>query len=111
MTQFGSITNLLMNNFAPDFPQVGMGCTVLSWTDRNPATIVSVSASGKTFQFTYDSYKRIDTNGWSEVQEYEYTSRPDAPRHTARLTKSGRYKCKGQTVIVGKREKYSDPHF
>lgn len=109
--KFGSMTNLIMNSIKPEHPQVGMGCTVLSWTDRHPATIIKVSPSGKTFQFTYDLYRRTDTNGWSEVQEYEYISNPDASPHTARLTKSGRYKCKGQTVLVGTRERYYDPHF
>lgn len=109
--KYGSGTNMFLDSNAPQKPEVGMGCTVLSWTDRNPATIVSVSKTGKSFQFTYDSYKRIDNNGLSEVQAYEYTPRPDGAKYTARLTQSGRYKCHGQTVLVGEREKYDDPHF
>ena len=109
--KFGSMTNLIMNSIKPDHPQVGMGCTVLSWTDRNPATIMKVSASGKTFEFTYDEYRRTDDNGFSDHQTYEYKPRPDGVRYTARLTKSGRYKCKGQTVVVGEREKYHDFNF
>lgn len=111
MSKFGSYTNILMNNIAPTCPEVGMGCTILSWSDRNPATIVAVSKSGKSFEFTHDHYRRTDKNGFSEVQEYEYTSRPEASRSKARLCKDGRYKCHGQTVLVGEREKYEDPYF
>lgn len=111
MSKFGSLTNQLLNNSAPPIPQVGMGCTELCWSDRNPCTIVSVSKSGKSFEFTYDDYKRTDKNGLSEVQTWEYTTRPDAPRHKARLCKDGRYKCHGLTIRVGIREKYDDPHF
>lgn len=102
---------MLFANIASDFPQVGMGCTTISWTDRNPCTIVSVSKSGKSFEFTYDDYKRIDNNGLSGNQTWEYTSQPDAPRYKARLCKDGRYKHHGQTILVGVREKYDDPHF
>jgi hypothetical protein len=101
----------MLDRVAPPTPQVGMGCTKISWTDRTPCTIVSVSKSGKSFDFTYDDYRRTDTNGWSEHQEYEYTPRPDAPRSRARLCKDGRYKCHGMTILVGEREKYDDPHF
>lgn len=111
MTQYGSFTNQLINNIAPTFPEVNMGCTQLSFTDRNPATIVSVSKTGKSFEFTYDDYRRIDKNGFSEDQKWEYTPRPNAPRHKARLCKDGRYKCHGMTIRVGIREKYDDPHF
>ena len=111
MSKFGSLTNILLNNCAPTFPQVGMGCTELSFTDRNPCTIVAVSKTGKSFDFTYDDYRRTDKNGFSEMQTWEYTSRPDAPRHRARLCKDGRYKCHGMTIRVGVREKYDDPHF
>ncbi len=107
----GSLQNLLLNNVAPTMPEVGMGCTEIMWTDRNPCTIVSVSKTGKSFEFTYDDYKRIDKNGLSDWQTWEYTSRPDAPRYKARLCKDGRYKCRGLTIFVGEREKYSDPSF
>lgn len=111
MTTYGSLNNLIIHGVAYATPKVGMGCTILSWTDRIPATIVSVSKSGKSFEFTYDDYHRTDTNGLSENQTYEYTSRPDGVRNKARLCKDKRYKCHGRIVIVGIRERYEDPHF
>ena len=109
--RYGSFTNVMIDRVAPTMPEVGMGCTEIMWSDRNPCTIVAVSKSGKSFDFTYDDYKRIDKNGFSEDQTYEYTPRPDAPRNRARLCKDGRYKCHGVTIRVGIREKYDDPYF
>lgn len=109
--KYGSGTNQIMDRIAPQKPEVGMGCTILHWSDRSPATIVRVSPSSKTFEFTYDEYRRTDDNGMSDWQTYEYTPRPDGVRYTARLTKSGQFKYAGQTILVGEREKYFDPTF
>lgn len=109
--QYGSGTNQIMDSIAPQNPEVGMGCTILHWSDRSPATIVSVSKSGKSFEFTYDEYRRTDDNGLSDWQVYEYTPRPDGVRYTARLNKHGRFVYAGMTVRVGYREKYFDPTF
>jgi hypothetical protein len=103
--------NEIIKDIAPMFPQVGMGCTILHWTDRSPCTIVAVSKTGKSFDFTYDDYRRTDSNGMSQDQTYEYAPRPDAARYKARLSKDGRYRAQGQVIVVGKREAYFDPHF
>lgn len=65
----------------PD-PKVGMGATFLSWTDRAAGTIVAVEeivASRRYFRIavSHDTAKRIDDNGMSESQTYEYTSNMD----------------------------------
>ena len=46
-------------------PEVGMGATVLHWTDRSPATVVEVFKIGKAVAFTVqeDRATRIDQNG------------------------------------------------
>ena len=59
-------------------PVVGMGATILLWTDRHAATITEVFVLGK---YTYvkvrqDTSKRIDKNGMSEDQDYEFTPNP-----------------------------------
>ena len=126
-TQTGSLVNHLysrMTNGQPE-PVVGMGATLLSWTDRNPATITSVQKVGK---FTIigvkgDNYKRIDSNGMSENQEYEYTPNPDAAELFFRFDGKfwSRVRMNPETkrwnkidsggIRIGSRQKYHDFSF
>jgi hypothetical protein len=91
-------------------PTVGMGVTVVMWTDRYPGTIVRVSPSGKTFQYQEDKATRTDSNGMSESQTYRFEPNPAATVRTARLTKSG-WKDKGTRIAVGVRSRYYDFSF
>jgi len=73
----GSLINRLQERMvvgAPT-PTVGMGVTMNSYSDRHPGTIIKVEKSGKGLIITVqeDNAKRIDNNGISESQEYEYT--------------------------------------
>jgi hypothetical protein len=95
----------------PAVPKVGDGATLLSWTDRHPATVVWVSPSGKTIRLQADSAVRKDDNGMSEVQAYEFSPDPEGPVRTARLTKKGWKVSKGPAVLIGHREKYHDYSF
>lgn len=94
-------------------PEVGMGATILSYTDRTAATIVSVNKSGKTIEITRDEATRVDDNGMSESQKYEFKTKPDAPKVKVRLRKDGQWRIlkDGRKVIVGHREKYHDFSF
>jgi hypothetical protein len=94
-------------------PKVGMGVTVLHWTDRTPGTISRVSPSGKTFWYRNDDAKRIDNNGESESQEYEFFPVPEAPENKVqRRRKDGRWRDEiGHVISVGDRSKYRDPSF
>lgn len=101
--RLGTETNSLVNNLlsratlGQPAPQVGMGVTILNWTDRSAGTIQKVTElSGKRWKFeievTEDEAKRIDKNGMSESQEYEYTQQPDGPRTIFRCErKSGEW--------------------
>jgi hypothetical protein len=112
-TETGSLMNHLMSgtNGQPH-PQVGMGATILGWTDRHAATIVEVSPSGKTIVIQRDNAKRIDSNGMSESQQYEFTPNADAERETFRLRKTGEYRSKyGANLRIGERSEYFDYSF
>lgn len=67
-TDTGSLTNYLLSgtNGQPK-PVVGMGATILSWTDRHPATIVEVSKDYKVIAIQRDNFARIDES--KTVQE------------------------------------------
>jgi hypothetical protein len=73
---FGSLQNRLQERMvigAPE-PQIGQGATIMCYSDRHPATIVEIKKIGKATLLTLqqDTAKRIDKNGMSESQEYEY---------------------------------------
>lgn len=108
-------------------PEVGMGVTFLSWTDRHPGTIVDIIEKGKwlIIACTSDSYKRIDNNGMSESQEYEYTSNMDGHKTFYRRLKAnpndrftgckvsekGRWVNNKNSIRIGERQKYYDFSF
>jgi len=64
-------------------PYVGMGATMLQWTDRHAATITKVFKHGKTTYVivTRDTATRTDKNGMSESQEYTYSSNLNGTEH------------------------------
>lgn len=122
-TQTASLTNYLMSGTdgAPA-PQVGMGATKLGWTDRRPATIVEVLNGGKVIVVQEDTAKRVDDNGMSESQDYEFTPNPEATREFYKLDNKGAYRSayrneKGNLVFgsgqlrIGERDKYHDYSF
>lgn len=106
----GSLNNALYPSGKNVKPEVGMGATLLSWTDRHPYTVISVSESGKTIRVQEDGYKRTDTNGMSECQGYEFHRDPNGQIFTLRLTKKG-WSHKGQRFSLGGRDKYHDYSF
>ena len=114
--QHGSLQNLLMGS-GTTTPKIGDGATVLCWTDRHAATVVAVSKSGKTVSVQRDTQKRIDSNGMSEMQEYECTPNPNGFRLTFTLRSNGAWAEKGQPMrggarlSVGERRPYFDFSF
>lgn len=114
----GSLVNGLMAGSKSKAPTVGMGATVLSWTDRAAATVVWVSPDGKSVKITDDTAKRVDSNGMSECQTYEYTSNMNVEEaRTFTLRKNGSWVRKGggskngQRILIGHRETYHDFSF
>jgi hypothetical protein len=105
-------------------PYVGMPATLLSWTDRNPCTVVEVNMAKRYIVVQDDDYKRIDSNGLSESQQYEYTQNPDNCKRIFRKMKNGQWaqhfinpetnrlvKSEGCGLRLGEREKYHDFSF
>jgi len=124
-TQTASLVNHMYSRMVvgEPTPYVGMGVTILHWTDRDPATIVEV-VNDKHIVIQDDEYRRIDNNGLSESQEYDYFPNPAGYKRifkkdrkglwaeyrlnpeTNRLNKSG-----GAGLRIGEREKYYDFSF
>ena len=128
--KIGSQTNSLVNHvlsravIGQPEPKIGMGATLLCWTDREPATIIGVFKHVKMVKVQTDNYRRTDSNGLSESQTYEYTPNHSGSVHTFRQNKNGgwdevylhpetnRYrKTGGHGLRIGERSAYRDPSF
>lgn len=132
-SQTGSVINHLQarGTIGQPKPLVGMGATVLLWTDRHAATITNVTElSSKRWEFEIvvrDDHSQViegSTHDGSAV--YAYTQNPDAWPQFFRSERDGgqwrevRMNEKGRLVLcsgggrglrIGEREEYRDPSF
>jgi len=123
-TETGSVINGIYSRMTKDapVPTVGMGATILQWSDRTAGTIISIE--GKIIRVQEDFVKRTDTNGVSESQEYEYSSDTSGYIRNFRLEKNGSYssvymnketgrwnKRDSHGLIIGMRRQYYDFSF
>lgn len=94
-------------------PKVGMGATILMWTDRHAGTIGWVSASGAKIVVQEDKATRVDKNGMSDSQEYAYEPDPDGRTWVFTRRRDGKYREKGGRtgLLLGHRRKYHDFSF
>lgn len=72
---YGSLSNRLKEGMQTDEPYVGMGATEFYYSDREPYTVQQVISPSRVV-VTADKYRRIDNNGRSDCQDYEYESVP-----------------------------------
>lgn len=119
--QFGSLNNLLMDRSGNPEPEVGMGATVLAWTDRHAGTIETVerwktgprAGQIRALVVREDKATRTDTNGWSDAQSYTYERDPNGRTYRFLPGKDGRWRTRGNThaLTVGTRQSYHDYSF
>lgn len=107
-----SLVNIIMAGSKNPAPVVGMGVTELCWTDRHAGTITRIAKNGKRFWFKMDTSKRVDKNGMSEMQIYEYAFQDSSPEREARLLKKGwKIVNASSKIALGFRETYHDFSF
>ena len=115
--QFGSLQNNILARSIQDAPApvVGIGATILLWTDRHAATIVEVKSGGKLVGVRKDKVTRTDSNGMSESQTYRFEPNIAAPVEWFSRRKNGRYEQRGSTfgfgLRIGDRQEYRDFSF
>lgn len=127
-TQTASLVNHLQSRAVIGQPEpvVGMGATILGWSDRHPATVVETFTAGKFLYIVVqaDNYKRVDKNGMSECQDYEFTPNLEGSKTTYRRGADGKWQgvyknpesgrwiqSKGNGLRIGERDKYHDFSF
>lgn len=125
-TETGSLTNHLLSRavIGQPEPTVGMGATILSWTDRHAGTIIKVwkERGMRLVEVQEDFAERTDSNGMSECQDYAYTPNPAGLVTTfgffktgwanVYLAETGRYRKSGSYGLrIGERDKHHDFSF
>jgi len=127
-TQTASLTNHIYSRMTKGQPEpaVGMGATILCWTDRHAATITKVWRSSKKGPLYLivkeDKATRTDTNGMSESQQYSYEPDPRGQEHYYRQRKDGSWQsmrfngaryvvAEGNGLRIGERDHYHDFSF
>lgn len=112
----GSLINHLYSKSESPVPEIGMGVTQLCFSDRHPYTIIDVISS-REILVQADSAVRVDNNGMSDSQSWEFSSNPRGHKYILTLRKNGAWKCKGASLkgseswMIGKRSKYHDFSF
>jgi hypothetical protein len=106
MSNHGSLVNTVMGNSATE-PEVGMGATIISWSDRHAATIIKVAYNRRGYVTSIvvqeDDAKRTDSNGMSDAQSYEYTPNTNNSTTTFTLRQNGRWVRQGESMKGGQR--------
>lgn len=114
-TQTGSLINHIISGCGNATPEIGMGVTILGWTDRHAGTILEVSKDGKSITIARDEAKPLH-KGMTDCQDYEY-KHGTKPYATYTLRRNGRWVAKGQTMNggsslkIGERDEYYDFSF
>jgi hypothetical protein len=114
----GSLINQIAGTNPELVPTVGMGATKMSWSDRDPFTVVEVltTKAGKVNGVVVqsDNAERTDDNGQSECQSYTFTPDPNGYKVTLVRNRKGQWHVKGEPgskFCLGSRDKYRDPSF
>lgn len=113
---YGNFTNRMMENSRQPAPQVGMGATVIMYSDRHAATIVAVK--GRRVCIQEDRAVRVDDLGMTDSgQRYRYKPNAAAPVRWFSRRKNGRYveegaaMHNGTALLIGERDAYHDYSF
>ncbi len=94
----------------------GTGATMSVGSDRYPFTVVKI-LSPKRVVLQADDYKRTDSNGFSESQQYDFRRDDTGAQTIVSLRKDGSWRRVGESLHggsryhLGHRTAYSDPSF
>lgn len=113
-----TITNAITSGSGQPEPEVGMGATECSWSDRYAFTIIEVlrtkAGAVKAIKVQRDKVSTVSGSAHDGSAKYEFT--PDTEGHVeiVKLVKVGRNKGRwgapGGWFHIGERDEYRDPH-
>lgn len=114
-----SLTNHVMSRTQSPDPEIGMGVTVLEWTDRKACTIVGIITYRGRKQMTIqeDTALRTDTNGMSDSQHYTYEANPNGHKYVFTQRADGDWaelgvrNGHGYGLVIGRRSAHHDYSF
>ena len=108
MKLYGNLNNRLLEGKQDIVVKVGMGATELSYSDRNPYTVIEVISKNK-IRVQEDKAEHV---GEPYTQNWKITPDKNGQVKTLINTKKGWKVLKGSTrFILGMRDKYFDYEF
>lgn len=107
-----NLTNYAMGHIKSLAPEVGMGATILMYSDRIACTIISIK-NNRCVLIQEDHHERTDNNGMSESQTYKFSPDPNGIVHKVTLRRGGYWAISKSTtrVVLGERDHYYDFSF
>lgn len=90
--------------------KVGDGATRIMYSDRQAFTVVQICTPQKIV-VQRDTATRVDKNGMSTDQIYEFSRNPSGAKVALRLCQSGWQAKGGEPWSVGSRQEYHDYSF
>jgi hypothetical protein len=108
----GNLINRLMESSTQTTPVVGMGATLISYSDRAAATVIEV-INQNLIKVQRDTSTRIDSLGMTDCQTYEYAPNPKGGVEVYRRNKHGKWvsKYSSQSLVLNRRDTYHDYSF
>lgn len=114
----GSLHNVLAGS-TTDEPAIGMGATIIFYTDRRAATIVGITryktgakaGEVKAIEVREDKAIRLDDRGMSDAQSYKFEPNPDGRTRVFSRRKDGTFGDSSVRLAIGYRDNYYDYSF
>ncbi len=112
MRLFGSLNNRIAEDVLSAVPAVGMGATILMYSDRHACTVIEVKSPSRIV-IQEDAATRADANGMSDSQSYTFAANPAGATHVVSKRSDGRWKIakSGTVVMMGERDHHYDYGF
>jgi hypothetical protein len=115
--QTNSVVNYLSAHQVGPTPEVGMGATMLGWSDRHAGTVIGWD--GKILTVQRDHARRCDKLGMTDAQDYTYEADPKGSVTYFKLDRTGKWRScskseKGRWILgetglrLGVRDEYYD---
>jgi hypothetical protein len=94
-------------------PEIGMGATIMMWSDRHACTIVQITHNNKRIVIQRDTVVKVADPNHPDQFQYEYQANPEGEILYASKRKDGRYRLMGSKtrVCLGVRDEYYDLSF